>query len=233
MKTISKMVATGVIALVANPAVHAGGFCTPSCYSYCPPTVVSCTPVIVHTKPVDPPPPPAPKADASRQVRVTYFSTQFNAWFEADAMVAPAHAQVGLSVNVLVPKAGHVRGWVVAVYAQPRMTSPYRTEMDEAEKAGPGSGNARLDSGAQSDALVVAPPVQIPNRAIGSTRVWTSKDGEKQVIAELLSVSTDSIRVRTGTGRVVEQLLDNLSEADVMFVRGSMPSNDLFVSNQR
>jgi hypothetical protein len=113
------------------------------------------------------------------------------------------------------------------------MTSPYKTNIDEAEKGGDTTSISQSSNGAAGTAVVVSEPTQVPSRAIGCSRLWTSKDGDKKAIAELLSVGQDYIRVRTKDGRVVKQTLESLSEADVLFVRESLTGQGLFASNDR
>ena len=148
-------------------------------------------------------------AFAVRQVRVIYFSNSLNAWFESDAVVPPWGAVVGLSVNAQVPKVGSVRGWVVAVYGQPKMNSPYQTNVEEAGRIGEqvGSAGPRLSKEKKGTESVV-----------GTVRLWSSKDGKKQVLGELLAVQDDFIIVRTMAGKIAKQSISTLSKSDVDFL---------------
>lgn len=150
----------------------------------------------------------------SRQVRVTYFNSKYSAWFETDAMVCHKNAGIGLSVNVDVAGVGHVRGWVVAVYTQPRLQSPYGVQSQEAVKA---PAHVSLKASEAPRALVSSTTPS--HKLSGCTRLWTNKQGDRHAVAELVSVNDDSITVKTPEGKVVEQSFGNLSDADVKFVR--------------
>lgn len=229
-KNLGTMVLGVVSALAGASVASAGtyGSCAPVCCPpvccppvYCPP--VCCLPICVTTVHIEPiritsiHPPAVHGGEAMRQVRVTYFNTKFSAWFESDAMVSPKDATIGLSVDVNVPSVGHVRGWVVTVYKQPRMQSPYKMETEEAVKTPAGSVSAKAETAVQS---LVSVPAQA-DRLDGCTRLWTNKDGKKHVVAKLVKVNQDSVTVRLTDGKVVDQPLANLSDADISFVQAS------------
>lgn len=185
--------------------------CTPVC---CPP--VCCIPVCIETVHVAPPshtPPPHKPEEPGRQVRVTYFNTKYSAWFETDAIVSPKNAAIGLSVDVNVPGVGHVRGWIVTVYTQPRLQSPYGTQTQEAVKA-PSSLSLKAETTVQA---LVSKPIE-SSRLSGCTRLWTNKAGDKHVVGELIKADSTTITIRTADGRVVDQPIANLSDADVKFI---------------
>jgi SLA1 homology domain 1, SHD1 len=236
VKNLGTLVLGLVFVLAGTSVASAGtyGYCTPVCCPpvccppvCCPPVCcppVCCLPTVCITSVTIEPirvtpvhPPTVHGGDAMRQVRVTYFSTKYNAWFETDAVVAPKDATIGLSVDVNVPNVGHVRGWVVTVYTQPRMQSPYKMETQEAVKS-PGTGVS--SKAATTVQALVSASAEI-NRLAGCTRLWTNKDGQKHVVAELVKVNRDSVTVRLKDGKVAVQPFANLSEADIEFVQSS------------
>lgn len=172
-----------------------------------------------------------------RQVRVIYFSAKYNAWFETDAVVPPAGASIGLSTVVSVPHVGLVRGWVVAVFSQPRMNSPYSEELREAKRIGnavgaglgtqgslwpptmaplPAAAAQATPSVAPTQVAIVTHPVSPAGICV---RLWTNKAGTAQAVAELLEVRDGAIVVRNSAGKVYEQPFDSLSDTDVAFVQ--------------
>jgi hypothetical protein len=160
---------------------------------------------------------------------VIYFCGQFSAWFEADALVHPYGAVLGNSAIVLVPGVGCVRGWIVAVHAMPPMNSPYKASSESAPKNASTNGQQMMNGTPQSlessyAQRIDAPatqPVSTPARASvkGHERVWTNKAGTRTAKAELLQIRENAILVRDSSGNIFEQSFENLSDADVAFVR--------------
>jgi hypothetical protein len=163
---------------------------------------------------------------------VIYFSTQYSAWFEVDAVVPPHSAVIGVSAVVKVPRVGLVRGWVVSVYTQPRMNSPYKTEVENANTDQSGGGGNTTGSSATS-ARAESEPAAQRSSLNGLVRLWTNKAGTQKVFAELLQIRNDTVLVRDAGGKIYEQSFASLSDADVAFLKaGNLPATH-FVSAQR
>jgi hypothetical protein len=160
---------------------------------------------VVHCKPT---PKPPKSISPARQVRVIYFNTEYNAWFEVDAVVPPSQASIGLSVSAIVPDVGKKRAWVVSIYRQPRMNSPYKTKATHADKDCP-------------DVPEPATAVKFDQKKdlVGTIRLWTSKEDGRQVVAELLEIQKDSAILRSVGDKEFKQPFDSLSDADVKFLR--------------